>query len=124
MEKSAAPQQLVYSISDAEMARAKVVHTAHADALMKQEGVQGVGIGSSADSPGEAALVIFTIRGVPQAPIPAVIDGLRTRVRESSRFRAITTGAEVQRACRVAPARPATKTAALKTGMNAETAKP
>jgi hypothetical protein len=128
MEKSAAPPQLVYSISDAEMARAKVVHTAHADALMKQQGVQGVGIGSSADSPGEAALVIFTIRGVPQAPIPPVIDGLRTRVHESSRFRAITTGAEVQRACRVAPARPATKTAAktaaLKTGMNAETAKP
>jgi hypothetical protein len=128
MEKSAAPAQLVYSISDAEVARAKVVHTAHADALMKQQGVQGVGIGSSADSPGEAALVIFTIRGVPQAPIPAVIDGLRTRVRESSRFRAITTGAEVQRACRVAPARPATKTAAktaaLKAGMNAETAKP
>ena len=43
---------------------------------------------SSVDSPGDAALMIFVIRGVTRAPIPPVIDGLRTRVRESSRFRA------------------------------------
>src|ERR1700730_3559816 len=98
LEKSAPVPQLVYSVSDAEMARAKVVHTAHVEALMKQAGVQGVGIGSSVDSPGEAALMIFTIRGVPQAPIPAVIDGLRTRVRESTRFRAGTGGGDRQRA--------------------------
>jgi hypothetical protein len=111
-EKSAAAPQLVYSVSDAEIARAKVVHTAHVARLRKQPGIQGVGIGSSVDSPGEAALMIFTIRGVPHDPIPAVIDGLRTRVRESSRFRAGTTGPQVQRACKVAPAKAATKTAA------------
>jgi hypothetical protein len=115
LEKSAAPPQLVYAVPDAEIARAKVVHTAHVDALMKQAGVQGVGIGSSVDSPGEAALMIFTIRGVPHDPMPAVIDGLRTRVRESSRFKAGTTGAEVQRACRVQPAKPGAQTAAAKT---------
>ncbi len=112
LEKSAAAPQLVYSVPDAEIARARVVHTAHVDALMKQAGVQGVGIGSSVDSPGEAALMIFTIRGVPHDPIPAVIDGLRTRVRESSRFKAGTTGAEVQRACRVLPAKPGAQPAA------------
>jgi hypothetical protein len=115
LEKSAAAPQLVYAVSDAEIARAKVVHTAHVDALMKQAGVQGVGIGSSVDSPGEAALMIFTIRGVPHDPIPAVIDGLRTRVRESSRFKAGTTGAEVQRACRVLQAKPGAQAAAAKT---------
>jgi hypothetical protein len=116
LEKSVAAPQLVYSVSDAEMARAKVVHTAHVEALMKQAGVQGVGIGSSVDSPGEAVLMIFTIRGVPQDPIPAVIDGLRTRVRESSRFRAGSVGSEVQRACKLPPAKAATKTAAIKSG--------
>jgi hypothetical protein len=116
LEKSAAAPQLVYSVSSAEMARAKVVHTARVAELMKAAGVQGVGIGSSIDSPGEAALMIFTIRGVTQAPIPAVIDGLRTRVRESSRFRAGVVGAEVQRACKLAPAKAAAaKTAAMKT---------
>ncbi len=116
LEKSVPAPQLVYPVSDAEMARAKVVHIAHVEALMKQAGVQGVGIGSSVDSPGEAVLMIFTIRGVPQDPIPAVIDGVRTRVRESSRFRAGSAGSEVQRACKLPPAKAATQTAAIKSG--------
>jgi hypothetical protein len=124
LEKSVAVPQLVYSVSDAEMARAKVVHTAHVDALMKQAGVQGVGIGSSVDSPGEAALMIFTIRGVPQDPIPAVIDGLRTRVRESSRFRAGSVGDQVHRACKLAPAKAFAKTAATKSETASPTTKP
>ena len=124
LEKSVAAPQLVYSVSDAEMARAKVVHAAHVEALMKQAGVQGVGIGSSVDSPGEAALMIFTIRGVPQDPIPAVIDGVRTRVRESTRFRAGSAGSEVQRACKLAPAKAAIKTATVKSGTASPTTKP
>ena len=100
LEQSAAPPQLVYSISDAEVERAKVVHEAHADELMKMAGVQGVGITSSVDSPGEAALMIFLIRGVSRPAIPAVIDGVRTRVRESSRFRA-GVGGSSQRGCSV-----------------------
>jgi hypothetical protein len=88
MEQSVPPPQVVYSISDAEVTRATAVHTAHVANLMKWPGVQGVGIGSSVDSPGEAALMIFTVRGVAHDPIPPVIDGLRTRVRESSRFTA------------------------------------
>jgi hypothetical protein len=100
-EQSAEPPQAVYSIPEAEYERAKVVHTAHAQELMQQPGVQGVGITSSVDSPGEAALMIFLIRGVPHDPIPPAIDGLRTRVRESSRFRAGYGGAEPHRACSV-----------------------
>jgi hypothetical protein len=89
----------VNAISKEELTRAKAVHTAHVDELMKQPGIQGVGITSSGDAPGEAALMIFVVRGVPRSPIPAVIDGLRTRVRESSRFTAGQRGAETSSGC-------------------------
>jgi hypothetical protein len=98
-EQAVAPPQLVYALMAEEYRRAAVVHAAHATALMQQVGVQGVGITSSVDSPGEAALMIFLIRGIVHAPIPSVIDGLRTRIRESSRFRAGYRGIEPQRAC-------------------------
>jgi hypothetical protein len=91
----------VEGVTKAELERARVVHSAHVSELMKQQGIQGVGITSSADSPGEAALMIFAIRGVPHDPIPAVIDGLRTRVRESSRFTAGRRGEEPVRGCSV-----------------------
>ena len=103
----AAAPQVTSTISAPEYERAKVVHQAHADEWMQQAGVQGVGITSSVDSPGEAALMIFVIRGAEHPAIPAVIDGLRTRVRESSRFRAGTSGTESQRACRVPMAKKA-----------------
>jgi hypothetical protein len=106
-ELSAAPPQAIYSISEEEYARAKVVHAAHVDQWTKQAGVQGVGITSSVDFPGEAALMIFVVRGAEHAAIPPVIDGLRTRVRESTHFRA-GNGWQERRACRV----PATKAVA------------
>lgn len=74
------------AIPEAEFARAKVVHQAHVDEWMSKAGVQGVGIGSSVDSPGESALIIFLIRGVAHEAVPPAIDGVRTRVRESSPF--------------------------------------
>jgi hypothetical protein len=98
-EQSIEAPQAVYSISQAEYRRAKVVHTAHVAELMQQPSVQGVGITSSVDSPGEAALMIFVIRGVRHDAIPPLIDGLRTRVRESSPFRAGYGGSRPQRAC-------------------------
>jgi hypothetical protein len=79
---------VVYSLSASELARAQRIHAAHSDEQMRQPGVQGVGITSSIDSPGEAALMIFLVRGAAHNPIPPVIDGLRTRIRESSRFHA------------------------------------
>jgi len=75
------------------------VHAAHVKELMKQPGVQGVGITSSADAPGEAALMIFVVRGTPRNAIPVLIDGLRTRVRESSRFTAGQRGNETISGC-------------------------
>jgi hypothetical protein len=106
LEQSAAKPQLTYPISQSEMARAKVVQTAHQAELLKQPGVQAVGITSSVDSPGEAALLIYLTLGVEHGAIPQVIDGLRTRVREGNRFRADYGGAHPKRGCSV----PATKT--------------
>jgi hypothetical protein len=112
MEQSLPPGPEVYPISEAELIRAKAVHAAHADEQMSQPGVQGVGISSSLDAPGEAALMIFLVRGVAHNPIPPVIDGLRTRVRESSRFIAGSGDAQARNACVTPPAkRPLSKTA-------------
>jgi hypothetical protein len=97
----------VNSISKTELARAEAVNAGHASALMKQPGIQGVGITSSADAPGEAALMIFVVRGVPRNAIPVVIDGLRTRIRESGRFTAGNRGNETAAGCRVPPVKPA-----------------
>ena len=105
LEKSVPAPYMVYAISDSEFSRAKIVHTARVEELMKQSGVQGVGIGSSVDAPGEAALVIFLIRGAPHDPIPPVVDGLRTRIRESSRFRAGFGDTHPQRGCSLSAAR-------------------
>jgi hypothetical protein len=95
----------VTTLSDAEMSRAETVHAAHAQELLKLAGVQGVGITSSADAPGEAALMIFTVRGARQDPIPDVIDGVRTRIRESSPFKAGLGGAK-RKTCAAPPAVP------------------
>lgn len=108
LEQSAAKPQLTYLISQSEVARAKVVQAAHQAELLKQPGVQGVGITSSVDSPGEAALLIYLTRGVEHGAIPQVIDSLRTRVREGDRFRADFGGAHPKRGCSV----PAVKTPA------------
>ena len=70
---------------------------------MRKTGVQGAGIGSSADSPGEAALMIFLVRGVEHEPIPQVIDGVRTRVRESSPFVAGVGNDYLDTGCKVQP---------------------
>jgi hypothetical protein len=99
LDQATAAPQSVYAISEAEFVRAKAVHQAHVKEFMVKAGVQGVGIGSSVDSPGEAALVLFLIRGVAHDVIPPVIDGSRTRVRESSRFRAGLDDGNSRRSC-------------------------
>jgi hypothetical protein len=83
-----APASGLSAIPDSEIVRARAVRAKHASTLMGLAGVQGVGIASSADSPGAAALMIFLVRDVSHEPIPPVIDGLRTRIHNSSRFRA------------------------------------
>jgi hypothetical protein len=105
-EQIVAPPLQVYPISDSELARARTVRAAHVTELMSQPGVQGVGITSSIDSPGEAALMLFLIRGAAHNPIPPTIDNLRTRVRISSPFRAGTSTPNPHSSCSVPKTNP------------------
>jgi hypothetical protein len=54
------------------------------------------------DAPGEAALLIYANHGASVSGIPVEIDGLRTRVRETSRFVAGRDGNSTSHGCRVA----------------------
>jgi len=93
--------QIVYPLQQGEYLRAKTVHTSHVTDLLKQAGILGVGITSSVDAPGEAALLIYVLRGASQDSIPAEIDGLRTRVRETSPFTTGRRGNEPARTCKM-----------------------
>jgi hypothetical protein len=77
---------VVYTLRSGELERAKAVQKAYQAEYLSQPGVLGVGITSSVDAPGEAALLIYVNHGASVSGIPAEIDGLRTRVRETSRF--------------------------------------
>ncbi len=85
MNRVATPQ-LVYELRAGEMERAKTVHAAQLPTLLKNSDVLGVGISASVDAPGEAALLIYLKHGADRSAIPGSIDGLRTRIRESSPF--------------------------------------
>jgi hypothetical protein len=104
VEQSSASDASVRTVSESEFQRVKAVHASHAATLLKQSGIQGVGISPSLDSPGEAALMIFLVRGVAHNTIPPVFDDARTRVRESNRFRANYGAATSPRGCHL-PAR-------------------
>jgi hypothetical protein len=107
LEQSVPAPQIIYPVSQPEYSRVKAVQTAHLAALQKLQGVQAVGISSSVDSPGEGALLIYFLRGVEHAAIPAVIDGVRTRVREGDKFLSNFGSGHPQRACAVPPAKKA-----------------
>jgi hypothetical protein len=99
LEESAQLVSGLSAVPALEITRARAVQAEHLASLMALAGVQGVGITSSADSPGEAAIAIFLVRGAPQETIPPVIDGLRTRIRESTLFRAGSNKKSQQNIC-------------------------
>ena len=47
---------------------------------MEFSGVQALGVGSSQDGAGEAAIVFFVKKGAPRTSIPQEVDGVRTRI--------------------------------------------
>jgi hypothetical protein len=57
-------------------------------ALMADPAIRAVGVGVSADDLSEAALVIYYLKGKAHNPAPNTIDGLRTRLRETTGFHA------------------------------------
>jgi hypothetical protein len=67
--------------------------------LLRIAGVQAVGVTASSDSPGDSAILIHLIRGAAHGQIPLAVDGVRTRIRESSRFRASAQTKNQRRSC-------------------------
>jgi hypothetical protein len=87
MMQGVAQPKMVYALLAGEMERAKPIHAGHTAELLKNPDVVGVGITSSVDSPGEAALLIYVKRGAAsRESLPLQIDGLRTRIRETGPF--------------------------------------
>jgi hypothetical protein len=76
------------SVGPKEIAQATSVKEAHVSDLMSKSGIQGVGVSLSLDNATETAISIFVVKGVAHQPIPAVIDGVRTRIFEDERFKA------------------------------------
>jgi hypothetical protein len=79
-------------LSAQDMDNAASVKENHTAALMAQSGIQGVGVGRSSDNPAETAIVIYVISGMTRPAIPAVLDGVRTKIVEGDRFRAFGWG--------------------------------
>lgn len=87
---TAAMQSSSATLSPQEVQRATTVKARHEVRLMGDLAVIGVGVGASDDNPGEAALVLYVDREKTHAPIPAEIEGVRTKVIVTDRFHATT----------------------------------
>jgi hypothetical protein len=98
--QAASAQKQVISpvLADQEVARARVVKEQHAQNLMANSAILGVGVGASADNPGEAAVVVFVENGSSPS-IPGEIDGVRTRIVLTDRFRTFNWGKQTVKAC-------------------------
>jgi hypothetical protein len=76
------------SVGKDKVTQALAVKEANVASLMGQPGIQGVGVSLSLDNPTETAISIYLLKGAAHPPIPAEIDGVRTRVFVSERFKA------------------------------------
>jgi hypothetical protein len=86
------------TITDAEILRAKAVKERHAETMMSDPAILGVGVGASQDDPEEAAIVVFLERGM-QVAVPVEIEGVRTQVVETDRFRTFNWGKRTRNSC-------------------------
>ena len=99
-------------ISASAIENARQIKEKHVAELMSDPAVIGVGVGSSFDSPSEPAIGIFVLKSKTHKPIPATIDGVRTRIKETSPFRAIVDRSSTSAGC---AARKSPRTAAMPT---------
>ena len=91
-------QSVSLGIPESEVMRARAVKEQHAQDLMSNAAILGVGVGASNDNPSEAAVVVFVEKGNLVA-VPAAIDGARTRVVVTDRFRTFNWGQRTVKAC-------------------------
>jgi hypothetical protein len=76
------------SVGSDAITHAITVKDAHKQELSSHSSVQGVGVAASLDAPGEAAIMVYVLKGQPHEFVPASYDGVRTRVKETTEFKA------------------------------------
>jgi hypothetical protein len=81
-------QSQAFAVPASAVQSAIATKTKHVADLMSDPSVLAVGVGSSLDSPGDPALMIYVLKNKQHRPIPVTIDGVRTRVKETSGFHA------------------------------------
>jgi hypothetical protein len=81
------PAAQIPTISSQQISQAAAVKEAHV-AQFLGKGIQGVGVAISSDNPAETAISFYVIQGQAHPTIPAVIDGIRTKVIEGTPFKA------------------------------------
>ncbi len=97
MNEDSASANRQITVASADFQRAMAVKDAHTESMLGRDGVFGVGASMSDDSPGEAAVVFYVENGFSPV-IPPVMDGLRTKVIETDRFRAYNWGKDTKTA--------------------------
>ena len=74
-------------ITQQQFTQGAAVKEAHVAEFLGKGGIQGVGVSVSSDNPAEPAISFYTTQGIAHPAIPPVIDGIRTKVIEGTRFR-------------------------------------
>jgi hypothetical protein len=109
---SASAQAQAAQVSASAVQTAITVKEQHVAELMSDPAVQGVGVGASLDSPGDAAVVIYVMKNKTHSLIPVTIDGVRTRIKETTGFHAITVPSSGPAGCSAAKTSQASATPA------------
>ena len=85
---AAAPAGRRAAMSPSGFARAMAAKERHAERLMLEDAVLGVGVGVSSEDPSEAVVLIYLEEGRSHSPLAADLDGVRTEVIRTDAFRA------------------------------------
>ena len=85
---AAAATRANQGLSEAEFHRASSAKEGHWQNLLQDDAIQGVGVGEDPDNPGRGAVVIYVEEGRAHGPIPAELNGVKTVVVITDRFRA------------------------------------
>jgi hypothetical protein len=88
-------------VSPAGFARAMEAKERHADRLMLDDAVLGIGVGVSSENPSEVVVVIYLEEGRAHSPLPVELNGVRTEVVRTDAFRAFGWNEPMQRNCSV-----------------------
>jgi len=75
------------AIGTQQINHAMAVKEAHVSEYLGK-GIQGFGVAASSDNPAETAIAIYVIQGQAHPPIPATLDGVRTKIFEGTAFKA------------------------------------